>query len=34
MSYTKEVEARLREQSAEIISRYPSGHSRSAMLSH
>lgn len=32
MSYIEEVEARLREQSAEIISRYPSGHSRSAML--
>ncbi len=32
MSYTQEIEARLRADSAEIIARYPSGHSRSAML--
>ncbi len=32
MSYTQEAEARLRAESAEIIARYPSGHSRSAML--
>ncbi|WP_022868536.1 NADH-quinone oxidoreductase subunit NuoE [Schaalia vaccimaxillae] len=32
MSYTPEVEARLRAESAEIIGRYPTGHSRSAML--
>lgn len=32
MSYTEEVEARLRADSAEIIGRYPSGHSRSALL--
>ena len=32
MSYTEEVETRLRADSAEIIGRYPSGHSRSALL--
>lgn len=32
MSFAPEVEARLRADAAEIISRYPSGHSRSAML--
>ena len=32
MSYTAEVEARLRAESAEIIGRYPTGHARSAML--
>lgn len=32
MSYTEEIEARLRADSAEIIGRYPSGHSRSALL--
>lgn len=32
MSYTQETLARLRAESAEIIARYPSGHSRSAML--
>lgn len=32
MSYSAEVEARLRAESAEIIARYPSGHERSALL--
>ena len=32
MSYTQEVEARLRAESAEIIGRYPTGHARSALL--
>lgn len=32
MTYTSEVDARLREQAAEIISRYPSGHARSALI--
>ena len=32
MSYTPEQESRLRAQAAEIISRYPQGHSRSALL--
>lgn len=32
MSYTEDIEARLRADSAEIIGRYPSGHSRSALL--
>lgn len=32
MSFAPEIEARLRADSAEIISRYPSGHARSAML--
>ncbi|MGO3797065.1 MAG: NADH-quinone oxidoreductase subunit NuoE [Pauljensenia sp.] len=32
MSYTTDVEARLRTEAAEVIGRYPSGHSRSALL--
>ena len=32
MSYTPDVEARLRADSAQIIARYPEGHSRSALL--
>ncbi|MDC4233547.1 NADH-quinone oxidoreductase subunit NuoE [Actinomyces sp. B33] len=32
MTYPADVEARLRADSAEIISRYPTGHARSAML--
>lgn len=32
MSYTPEAEARLREEAAQIIGRYPSGHERSALL--
>lgn len=32
MSFAPEIEARLRADSVEIISRYPSGHARSAML--
>lgn len=32
MSYTPEAEARLRGEAAQIISRYPSGHERSALL--
>ncbi|QPK81581.1 NADH-quinone oxidoreductase subunit NuoE [Schaalia sp. ZJ405] len=32
MSYSAEVEARLRAESAEIIGRYPTGHERSALL--
>ncbi len=32
MSYTPEVEARLRDEAAQIISRYPTGHERSALL--
>lgn len=32
MSYTTDVEARLRTEAAEVIGRYPTGHSRSALL--
>ncbi len=32
MSYTPDVEARLRTEAAEVIGRYPSGHERSALL--
>ncbi len=32
MSYTQEVEARLRAEAAQIIGRYPTGHERSALL--
>lgn len=32
MSFTPDVEARLRTEAAEVIGRYPSGHSRSALL--
>ncbi|PID97596.1 MAG: NADH-quinone oxidoreductase subunit NuoE [Actinobacteria bacterium] len=32
MSYTKKVEARLRGEAAKIVGRYPTGHSRSALL--
>lgn len=32
MTYSAEVDARLRAQAAEIISRYPTGHARSALL--